>query len=40
MSVISVKDVKKKFRVYYDKGSSLKEKYYFKVAIAMKTVWF
>lgn len=29
MSVISVKDVKKKFRVYYDKGSSLKEKILF-----------
>lgn len=30
MSVISVKNVKKKFRVYYDKGSSLKEKILFK----------
>lgn len=30
MSVISVKGVKKKFRVYYDKGSSLKEKVLFK----------
>lgn len=29
MSVISVKNVKKKFRVYYDKGSSLKEKILF-----------
>ena len=39
MSVISVDNVKKKFRVYYDKGSTLKEKTIFKTRNRHEDRW-
>jgi hypothetical protein len=37
INVIQVKDVHKKFKLYFDRGQSLKEKILFKIGINMKT---